>query len=424
MKEKWHKKHWFLSKILLTEVIGILVTVTAQIVQDRKYNWEIYGSDILSAVLSGIFFVGIFFIFPFTCTIVEGIHLYQAGKGTGRKWRAIGWDVMTAGLAVLYEPLYLVLIKQIEPFADWEVQLSNSAKHAAVYTQSFPTLAVVALLAVTGYFILAFVPLKKLPPLVVVLSLSATYLGIIETVLLAVQVFDRKEKLDIYLWLLPLNGILIVARIVLEKVREWQTISMEKMKIHSNLFLNFCDKILNRAVLWPFLAVLFMFPLLGVLIMILILFGQTPDAVIKAWTETSDWNLSLREAPQNICYDEHYLCTVAAGGHKKVVKPLRLGVRHGHQVIVNRQLCVANAFEQVLEERTPNFHRKVRNFYDAYGFPVAKLIHSKYTADLIYILMKPLEWIFLIVLYLVDVKPENRIAVQYMGKRGIPKSTD
>lgn len=417
MEEKWHKKHWFLSTILLTEVIGILVTVTAQIVQDRKYNWEIYGSDILSAVLSGIFFVGIFFIFPFTCTIVEGIHLYQAGKGTGRKWRTIGWDVMTAGLAVLYEPLYLVLIKQIEPFADWEVQLSNSAKHAAIYTQSMPTLIVVAVLAAIGYFILVFVPLGKLPPLVVVLSLSATYLGIIETVLLAVQVFDRKEEMDIYLWLLPLNGILIVSRIVLEKVREWKNISMEKMKIHSNPFLNLCDKILNRAALWPLLAFLFMFPLLGVLIMILILFGQAPDAVIRAWTETSDWNLSLREAPQNIYYDEHYLCTVAAGGHRKVVKPLRLGIRHGHQVIVNRQLCVANAFEQVLEERTPRFHRKVRDFYDAYGFPVAKLIHSKYTADLIYFLMKPLEWMFLIVLYLVDVKPENRIAVQYMGNK-------
>ena len=29
--------------------------------------------------------------------------------------------------------------------------------------------------------------------------------------------------------------------------------------------------------------------------------------------------------------------------------------------------------------------------------------------------MKPLEWIFLIVLYLFDVKPENRIATQYIG---------
>ena len=41
--------------------------------------------------------------------------------------------------------------------------------------------------------------------------------------------------------------------------------------------------------------------------------------------ETSGWNLSRRVAPQNVYYDEHYLCTVAAGGHRKIVKPLRLG---------------------------------------------------------------------------------------------------
>jgi hypothetical protein len=32
----------------------------------------------------------------------------------------------------------------------------------------------------------------------------------------------------------------------------------------------------------------------------------------------------------------------------------------------------------------------------------------------VYILMKPLEVMFLLVLYTVDVNPENRIAVQYL----------
>ncbi len=58
----------------------------------------------------------------------------------------------------------------------------------------------------------------------------------------------------------------------------------------------------------------------------------------------------------------------------------------------------------------------IRHVYDTCGFPVAKLIRSRYTADLIYFLMKPLEWFFLIVLYLVDTTPENRIALQYTGK--------
>ena len=117
-------------------------------------------------------------------------------------------------------------------------------------------------------------------------------------------------------------------------------------------------------------------------------------------------------------YDEHYLCTVAAGGHRKVVKPLRVGMRHGHRVLVNRQLCVANAFEQILEEKTPAIHRIiVRHIYDKTGYPLSRHIRTKWMADVIYFAMKPLEWLFLIVLYAVDVRPEDRIAVQYPHTR-------
>ena len=155
--------------------------------------------------------------------------------------------------------------------------------------------------------------------------------------------------------------------------------------------------------------------MLGIILIILVLFGQEPDAIIKAWTETSDWTLSLKEAPQNLPMDNHYLCTVAAGGHRKLVKPIRMGERHGHRIIVNRQLLIANAFETILEEKTPRFHRAIRNFYDKYGFPIADLIRTnKIAGDITYFVMKPLEWLFLMIIYLVDSKPENRIAVQYL----------
>ena len=96
------------------------------------------------------------------------------------------------------------------------------------------------------------------------------------------------------------------------------------------------------------------------------------------------------------------------------MKPLRMGVRHGHSIVVNRQLCIANAFEQILEERLPKVHRALRNFYDAYGLPLAQIIRSPYAADMIYIIMKPLEWTFLAIIYLTDVRPENRIHMQYI----------
>ena len=162
---------------------------------------------------------------------------------------------------------------------------------------------------------------------------------------------------------------------------------------------------------WPFMAFVLAIPLLGICLAGLIMFGQRPDAMIQAWCQTSDWNLSQKISPQNIFVDQHYLCTVAAGGHRQVVKPQRLGIRHGHIVIVNRQLCIANAFEQIIQERLPRMHRIIRHFYDTYGYPLAKHIHSPYLADLIYYLMKPLEYVFLFFIYLVDLKPENRIAM-------------
>ena len=160
-----------------------------------------------------------------------------------------------------------------------------------------------------------------------------------------------------------------------------------------------------------------MWPLLGIVLCFLMLFGQKPDYLIKAWTETADWRLSQKTAPPNLYKDQHYLCTVAAGGHNRILKPIRMGERHGHRVVVNRQLCIANAFEQILEERTPRFHKCVRHIYDTYGFSIAKLIRTKTAADIVYLLIKPLEWFFLIVLYLCDTKPENRIAMQYLPKQ-------
>ena len=72
--------------------------------------------------------------------------------------------------------------------------------------------------------------------------------------------------------------------------------------------------------------------------------------------------------------------------------PLRMGVRHGHRIVANRQLLVANAFEDLLAERMPGAHRRLRNFYDRYGYPIARHIRSRWMADLVYFIMKPLEY--------------------------------
>lgn len=354
-------------------------------------------------------------ISPFVLTAAEIILLVKGRKNHDLYRKGRLFDLVGMALGVFYSLLYLGII-EVRFDCDWYKQLANRQIHTPIYTKAQLTVTVVAMVAVAGYLVVNYIPLNKMPPLMLVLGIAAMYLGAVEIVVWGIQVFP-----DFFLLLFPLNCLLLTARTVSHKMWEWNQLlesdaSRRERYQEGGGVLHACNRFLARSERWPLAAFLLMWPLLGILIAILLLFGQQPDAIIKAFTETSDWNLSQRVAPQNIYYDEHYLCTVAAGGHERIVKPKRLGVRHGHQVIVNRQLCVANAFEQVLEERTPRFHRAVRHFYDTYGFPVAKLIHSKYTADLIYFLMKPLEWIFLIVLYLTDVNPENRIAIQYTGK--------
>lgn len=376
----------------------------------------------LLAELIGLFFWIIFssaiFVYPPVLTLSEILFLILIPGQVDYQKKTRLVDLTTVLLGMFYSYLYLAIGNEVVFSADWPVTLANAAKHTPIYTESVPALLFIILVGVLGYFAVNFIPLRKIPPLLMVLGLAAMYLGTLLSIVWGVQISVLESPFDLYLLLLPVNCILITARTVIAKVREWKLFSgtFPPYKINRVPVLARANSLLQNSVSWPLAAFLLMWPLLGILIAVLLLFGQSPDILIKAFTETSEWNLSQRVSPQNIYYDEHYLCTVAAGGHQKIVKPLRLGVRHGHEVIVNRQLCVANAFEQILEERTPRLHRAIRRFYDTYGFPVARLIRSRYIADMIYYLMKPLEWMFLTVLYLTDARPEDRIALQYTGK--------
>ena len=409
------KKRPLLSSVIVTLPIGLAGASLVYVPTVFRYG-GLNAEGLLAMPLS-ILFVGlmlaVFVLYPLVLTGAELYLLFDLAVNPAKEHpRTRIFDLVTMPLGILYSYLYLGLL-DVKFASDWPQQLANSQQHTPIYTQSALTVWVIALAGFAGYLTVSFLPLRKTPPLLLVLGMSAMYLGTVESILWGVQIYQDPFT-SLPLLLLPLNCILITARTILSKIREWERIPHEMHKIHQIPFLRGCSRILDNARVWPLAAFLLMWPLLGILIAILVLFGQAPDSVIRAWTETSGWNLSRRVAPQNVHYDEHYLCTVAAGGHRKIVKPLRLGMRHGHEVIVNRQLCVANAFEQVLEERTPRFHRALRNFYDKYGFPVARCIRSPYAADLIYYLMKPLEWFFLAVLYLTDVHPEDRIAVQYM----------
>jgi hypothetical protein len=132
-----------------------------------------------------------------------------------------------------------------------------------------------------------------------------------------------------------------------------------------------------------------------------------------AFTETCEHTFS-RLPIQHVPGNCHYLCTVAARGHGWLVRPERLGVRGGETIVVNRQLAVANAFEDLLHVRWPRFGRLCRAVYDRLGLPVSRVIRWRLVADVIYLAMKPAEWAFYAVLLALDPgDPEARIDRMY-----------
>lgn len=318
------------------------------------------------------------------------------------------WKIKVRSFEVISIVVGLILSSIALPisarYEDWYVSVAYSENHSPVWTEAIPTTVFLFLIGILGYLILAFTNAKKTPPLITVLAISALYIGVFECVIWSIQVIKT-----IFLPILPINFIIIAGRLIREKALELKAREDENLAKKKGII----GWINRELVSWrfPIWALFLVFPLLGVVIVVLLLWGQRPDYIIKGYTETADWALSQKIAPPG--YDNHYLCTVAAQGHKKLVKPHRIGIRHGRRTIVNRQLCIANAFEQILEERIPKTHRAIRKFYDTHGFPLSKLIKTKTAADFVYIVMKPLEWFFLIILYTFTSNPEERISRQY-----------
>ena len=379
--------------------------------------------DIASAII-GILLAVISVTSPIVLSIANVYGLFVPGMK--RKRACWIWTVILGGiLSCLYAGIVMMDVTD----KPWNEQLVNNEVHQILNSEHRGIYFVIMLIGFVGFMILASRKMEDTPPLISVLSIAAMYPAAVTCVVWCIHIAPTRSgmPLTIPLWVLPGNLIVMMCSLIREKIKEWNDVR-ERMFANGQMDdkrRTWYEGILGKAQSWPLIALLAAIPLLGAVLGISILMGQRPDALIATWTETADWNLSQMLPPPNVQVDEHYLCTVAAGGHEKVVKPLRMGERHGHRVVVNRQLEVANAFELVLEWKTPRLHRAIRSFYDKYGFPIARCIRTKSACDIVYFIMKPLEWFFVIVLYLTLVHPENVIAVQYLpGYRDVLDRTE
>ncbi len=268
--------------------------------------------------------------------------------------------------------------------------------------------------------LLVWIKGRNLPPLFLVFCLVFIYIGIVLFLISLAQVSQHNTRtLSLYkgddggFWFLPffIINLIIGIVLVLKTIRMEQEIA--KTRSFKNNFLNACNKILTSHLLFHTWALVLLLPVFVITTLILILLGQEYNSLVKVFTDTTTWAFSQKMHPPPLDHQGHYLCTVAACGKPEVVKPLFVGKRHGKPIIVNRQLQIANAFEELVSDISPKFHHWIRKNYDKYGYNLSKKINTKRTSTVTYILMKPLEIFFLACLYLFVTNPETKIKKQY-----------
>lgn len=270
-------------------------------------------------------------------------------------------------------------------------------------------------------YLISIIRKKILPPVLELLLHSFLILGLILNIILCKHLTTLEEG-PIW-WVVGNIPIILLFLISMSENQKLLKEHIEKNELSTE---GLIGKIaisilrLNAIYRYPILTIC-LIPIIAFFSLFLILFGQKPDSLIRAFTDTYRHGFSeLDYMCDNVQCGGHFLCSVGANGHKNIVKPVRYGERHGNKIICNRQLLISNAFEELLQDKIPLIHKVIRKKYNLVGNSIHKhyhLFNIKFVSDIVYIMMKPLELIFLITLYTFDNKPENRINVQYLNNR-------
>lgn len=303
--------------------------------------------------------------------------------------------------------------KDIDPFIE-------ACYSPISYRDSFG-LILIHLLSIFSLMIL-YLREFKLPPLQIATFISVICLGILVNLQFLYQISfhdtsriyleSSGDKAAFYFAIYPIVLTICSIGLLVKLIKNKS--ELNSTKSYKNKHLNWLNNKLKGSQNLPLYSIFLTAPILILIVLILTLFGQDIESLNRVYTETATWRLSQHLHPPTV--DDrhgHYLCTVAAYGNPKIVKPIGIGRRNGNLIIINRQLQIANAFECLIENINPNIHNLVRKNYDKYGINLAKRISNEKLSNLTYIFMKPIEWIFLIFLYACFIEPEEIIKKQY-----------
>jgi hypothetical protein len=274
--------------------------------------------------------------------------------------------------------------------------------------------------AYTISYIISMFRKEVFPPIAELFVNAFLILGVIINVILCIHI--NGEELGFLFWFF---GNIPIVMLLLIRLAENQKLLKQHIQINgltsNNVAGKICESVLQLEPISKYsILILLLIPVVILLSLFLLIFGQKLDSIIKAFTDTYQHGFSqLDYMCNNVECGAHYLCSVAANGHAEIVRPQRRGIRNGNNIVCNRQLLISNAFEELLQENIPFLHKHIRRQYNKVGNFIHRyyrVFNNKYVADFIYILMKPAEWFFLFILYTFDKKPENKIAKQYISK--------
>lgn len=87
-----------------------------------------------------------------------------------------------------------------------------------------------------------------------------------------------------------------------------------------------------------------------------------------------------------------YIATVAAKGHPQFVKSIPVVIDNGSTAWINAQMRYLKCAEITYMAMFPGGHKILREIYDVLGMPLARIMTQPVLADLMYMILKPIEW--------------------------------
>lgn len=161
----------------------------------------------------------------------------------------------------------------------------------------FILFTIVCLLAL---YVLWLKPADQLPPLIPVLAVAILYIDCLYVVLWTIQIYEPSDVMDAYLLIPGAAFVLVVARTIAITVQAHSVDVERSIKLENNALLAWLNRYVARAKTWPVAAFTVALPLLGLAYAAPVLLGQGPHALIRAFSDTSDWTLSQQTSPPNV----------------------------------------------------------------------------------------------------------------------------